>query len=392
MSETVFSARPDIAVPNAKPRKEFHLELAMETSTTEKFEYICDPYFPRGKVVGSYGRGGTAKSSLLAALLAHISAVASGLWVSSEEPSDWITTRHIKLGGKPMALAVPTVVVRDDQRDADGRPVASSFDVYEDLERVIIQAAETFKVCGAPPLAVVALDAVVALVAWKASESTNSDANVKRLIAYLEYLAQKYQVCIWIIGHANKQQGKGPNAELSDGVMGARAWVDSPRLTFMHFEDKHDENSFVVYSVKSNLGAYFAQNYKTKPIHTMYQREDGDDAVLCGIDWGARIWGRSDGRERVLEAITVEPEGGENGVPKVSAKQQSVAEILSMVLEMFKAGATLITRKDVEARMQREPGSRHWEAAESRLAVFGVTATRGAHGVWQYAKSGKAGE
>lgn len=355
----------------------------METAKTERIEYIHDPYFPKGKVVGAYGRGGTAKSSLLAALLVRISKKFSSLWVSSEEPADWIMTRHIKNEGKPGTLVVPTVIVRDDQRDKDGRPFASSFGVFEDLEQVIIQSIALLKENGSPPLGVVALDAIVALVDWKASEQPNNDANVKRVIFYLESLAQKYDVTIWMIGHANKQQGKGINAELSDGVMGARAWVDSPRLSFMHFEDKHDENAFVVYSIKTNLGAFFAQDYKTKPVHILFQREGHNDSVLCGVDFGEIIWGRNEGRERVVEAITIDEENA--NTERINRKKAIVDSIVAAVLEQIKATGSA-TRKQVESTLGGEEFSRrYWQDADAILStVFNVRMQSGAHGALTY--------
>ena len=60
------------------------LEVAMQSSSTSKLEYLIDPWLPSRQVVGFYGRGQTAKSSFLATLAARISDHCSTLWISTE--------------------------------------------------------------------------------------------------------------------------------------------------------------------------------------------------------------------------------------------------------------------------------------------------------------------
>jgi hypothetical protein len=67
------------------------------------------------------------------------------------------------------------------------------------------------------------MDAIVALIDWDGKKSPNSDSSVKEVIGYLKYLASKYKLTIWIIGHTNK----GKHDEISDMVMGARASIQS---------------------------------------------------------------------------------------------------------------------------------------------------------------------
>lgn len=67
------------------------LEFAMDTDTeTVKLDYLLHPYLPTKCVVGFYGRGSSAKSSFVATMAAHVSSFASTLWISVEEPGDWI--------------------------------------------------------------------------------------------------------------------------------------------------------------------------------------------------------------------------------------------------------------------------------------------------------------
>lgn len=369
-----------------KKSKKFNLEMASMNTEPKPIEYTLDLYLPKGIVVGSYGRGGTAKSSFIATLLASVSTHCSSLWISSEEQADWINVRHIKSGGKEHTLITPTVEVTEEERDADGRPIASSFDVYSDLEHVIDLSINKFAHLDSPPLRVVVLDAIVALVNWKAGESPNTDQHVKRLLKYLEDVARKYELTIWLIGHANKGQGKNPADELSDGVMGARAWVDSPRLSFMHFEDKNESYNYVVYSVKTNLGACFAQDYSTEPVFTLYKRQGYNDSVLCKAVAGDIVWGRGEGRERVMEAITVEKDGDENK-PNLNKKQQSVQEITVAIQELLQASATT-TRKQVEGKLGRVINLRHWKDADVELAsVWKINIKPGSHGELMYFRS-----
>src|SRR5688572_29456405 len=165
------------------------LEIAMSGDKTAQVEYLVDPWLPRGQVVGFFGRGETAKTSFIATLAAGASERASTLWVSTEEPVDWIKRRHSEIGGEDGTLHVyKTLVTR---RDAQGRAAASSFNVYEHLEAAIEKSrkhvgdvAEAMST-DARPLRLVVLDTAVALTTWGKSESPNDDASVKRLLAYL---------------------------------------------------------------------------------------------------------------------------------------------------------------------------------------------------------------
>lgn len=198
------------------------LEFAMESDTaTVRLEYLLDPYLPRRCVVGFYGRGSTSKSSFLASLAAYISGVASTLWVSVEEPADWIKVRHISSGGADKTLAVGKAV--ESKRDQQGRVIASSFNVYEHLEPAMEQAKAGFLREAKPPLGLVTLDTGVGLTGWAKGENPNDDASVKKLLAYLQALAERYDVTIAIVGHANK----GKPDHFADSVMGATAWTNS---------------------------------------------------------------------------------------------------------------------------------------------------------------------
>lgn len=68
----------------------------MDDTYIVKTNFLVEPYLPRASVVGFYGRGEPAKSSLIATMCAYISHFASTLWISSEEYKAKIRARHVK--------------------------------------------------------------------------------------------------------------------------------------------------------------------------------------------------------------------------------------------------------------------------------------------------------
>lgn len=133
------AARIASATINSAASPTITLEFAMASDTaTIKVEYLLDPFLPSKCVVGYFGRGSTAKSSFLASMAAGVSGVASTLWVSVEESADWVKVRHIKCGGVDGTLAIVKAVA--SKEDAQGRVIASSFNVYEHLDAAIAQA------------------------------------------------------------------------------------------------------------------------------------------------------------------------------------------------------------------------------------------------------------
>lgn len=186
---------PALADPNS-----IMLEFAMSTDTaTVKINYLLDPYLPERCVVRFYGRGSTSKSSFLASMAAHISSWASTLWISVEEPADWIKVRHIGAGGADRTLQVVKAVAV--KKDGQGRTVGSTFNTYEMLEPAIIAAkTKLLNVQDGKPLKLVVLDTVVGLTTWTASAGPNSDEGVKRLLAYLQGLAEAHDLTIAMIG------------------------------------------------------------------------------------------------------------------------------------------------------------------------------------------------
>ena len=154
--------------PPMAPMDSIQLEFAMKSDTaTVDLKYLVDPFLPSGCVVGFFGRGSTAKSSFVATMGADISGEASTLWISVEEPADWIKVRHMKAGGHEGTLMVFIALAK--KTDSHGRVIGSSFDVYEHLEPAITKAKQACEQVYNPPrpLRLVVLDTAVGLTGWR---------------------------------------------------------------------------------------------------------------------------------------------------------------------------------------------------------------------------------
>src|SRR6185295_1328467 len=103
-------------------------------------------------------------------------------------------------------------------------------------------------------------------------------------------LAEKHDLTIAFIQHANK----GKHDHFADTVAGASAWTNSPRLSFVHATDRRTEHTYVMRVAKSNLTQPFGMTYETTPVHTLYERTEGNDSVLCRVTPGPVIWGDTD--------------------------------------------------------------------------------------------------
>jgi hypothetical protein len=317
-AEVRFGGAQSQGLPKQAQPNDIQLSLNTGNETTVKIDYLSNPWLPRGQVIGFYGRGEGAKSTFVATLAAQLSDECCTLWVSTEEPPDWVKVRHSKSGGASATLSVYELIIT--KKDAFGRAAASSFNVYEHLDAAIQNAAATFNAVHFDkcPLRIVVLDTVVALTTWdKRVGSSNDDGAVKKLMAYLLMLAQKYDVCIVVIGHVNK----GKHDHISDAVMGARAWVDSPRQSFLHLQDQRDEYSFVTYAIKASLTGAFAAPFKTVAIHELFKRPDGKSSVLCRAEVGELVWGKFKALDLVEAATSKDKDADEK---PVNIRQQSI--------------------------------------------------------------------
>jgi AAA domain len=350
--------------PPMAPADSIKLEFAMASDTaTVRLEYLVDPYLPAKCVVGFFGRGSTSKSSLLATISAHISSWASTLWISVEEPDDWIKVRHNGCGGAEKTLAIVTAV--ETKRDAQGRVIGSTFNIYEHLEVAIEKAKAACALQHVPPrpLRLVVLDTVVGLTTWNKGESANDDGGVKRLLAYLQALAEKHDLTIAMVGHANK----GKHDHFADVVMGASAWTNSPRLSFVHAKDEREDYAYVLRIAKTNL-VTFGASYKTEPVHTLYERADGPDSVLVRVVPGPIVWGDADSMELWNEATRKPKDGDEDGGGG-SHKQTLVDKALGTVVEIAHSTGEPVTRDLVHQWLGREVSRREWSKVDDKLRL-----------------------
>ncbi|MFG1216965.1 PriCT-2 domain-containing protein [Xanthobacter flavus] len=349
--------------------EEIRLEFAMlDSVATLKLDYLFDPFLPVGCVVGFYGRGSSAKTSLLASMAAQISHWgASTLWLSVEELTEWIKVRHVNSGGIEETLAVLAAV--PIKKNAQGHVISSSINVYDHLEPAIGKARADFKEKGKPPLRFVVLDTAVGLTAWGKGESPNDDSAVKKLLAFLQALAEKHSLTIAIVGHANK----GTHEHFADIVMGASAWVNSPRLSFVHAEDRREPYSYVMRTAKSNLGAHFGMMYKTVPVHVLHRREWADpdgsaDVVLCKIQPSPIVWGNSGATELWEDATTKPKDEGEAGMGR-AGRATIAAKLLECLVKVVHASDHPVSRHEVHYHFGREVHGKEWTKVEDRLRL-----------------------
>lgn len=368
------AAQPDPVTIDLSVPPTVKLEYATSNDTaTVTLEYLLDPFLPAKCVVGAFGRGSTAKSSFYASAAAHISSYASTLWVSVEEPADWIKVRHIKCGGQEQTLAVVKAVA--SKKDAQGRVIASSFNVYEHLEPAIASASAGFAEAQRPPLRLVMLDTAVGLTGWGKGESPNDDAAVKKLLGYLQALAERHNLTIVAIGHANK----GKHEHFADTVMGASAWTNSPRLSFIHAADVREDYAYVMRTAKTNFDA-FGVSYTTQPVHTLYSREHGPDTVLVRVEPGATVWGEAASMEMFSDATKKPRDEDEEGGGSSRRGAGVDAYALQALVEMVQAlePDQHISREDVEQRVGRPIDRKRWIKIDQHLNLHpNIYAERG---------------
>jgi hypothetical protein len=356
-----------VAIPSPMaPMDAITMEVAMSSDTaTVALQYLVDPYLPSRCVVGFFGRGSTAKSSLVATMGADISDAASTLWISVEELNEWIRVRHMKMGGVEGTLFVVTAVA--SKADAQGRITGSNFDVYEHLETAIQKAKRGADTMYIPPrpLKLVVLDTAVGLTGWRKGESPNDDASVKRLLAYLQSVAERYDVTIAIIGHSNK----GKHEYFADTVAGASAWTNSPRLSFVHARDIREEHANVMRVAKSNLTTRFTTLYSTEPVHTLHEREEGANSVLVRVNFGLTIWGEDESMEVFEDATRKPKEDGDGEGGGGAAKQTLVSKALETIVELVHTTPQQVTRDLVHQWLGREISRREWSKIDERLRL-----------------------
>lgn len=338
------------------------LEFAMSSDTASvRLEYLLDPYLPRGCVVCFAGRGGTAKSSFIATIAAHLSSTTATLWVSVEEPKDWIKARHTRAGGVDGTLAVVTAIAA--KTDQNGRAIPPSFNIYEHLEPAILKAQAAFAATPRP-LKLVVLDTAVGLTNWSKGESPNDDASVKRLLGYLQGLAEKHDLTI-AFAHSNK----GKHDYFADTVAGASAWTNSPRLSFVHAADRREDYAYVVRVAKTNLTAAFATTYKTQPVHVLYHREEGTDSVLCRVVPGPVVWGE-EASMALFEEATRKPKDDDGDQPDNSWRPPSADEkVLQKVVELALATTEPVTRDTVQQHFLQSIHGRVWKRVDEALLM-----------------------
>ncbi len=335
----------DLDVEPAPTRRTFALHFGTEI-VEDEMEYLVEPLLPLGLVVALYGAGGTGKSSLCATLAAAASKggpVAglrdgnegdhmrgSTLWLSSEEPKEWITSRHLACGGVPGSIVIPKIDVLEHSKD--GRAVRTSYDLERDLRATIEQANEELSQRQLPRVRFVVLDTAVALVRWGKERSPNNDDAVKGVMLLLGTVAAEMGCCVLVVGHTNKDY-RAPSAAFR--VAGAGAWVTSTRLPMFAERDENDPDRLLLTSIRNSTGPEFGCNYWLREVHTLRHMQtlhlpDGSPVrtSLQGVErFGAFAWNRSAiDKLRVSFAPVPDPADELEAKPAKKSKRERVVE------------------------------------------------------------------
>jgi len=212
----------------------------------------------------------------------------------------------------------------------------------------------------------VVLDTAVGLTGWAKNESPNDDASVKKLLGFLQALAERHNLTIVAIGHANKSK----HEHFADTVMGASAWTNSPRLSFIHAADVREDHAYVMRVAKTNFDT-FGVAYKTKAVHTLYQRADGPDTVLVKAVPGPIVWGDRASME-LWEDATKKPRDEDGGnSPFVDRRQLGLMNVVDALLALVREGEPdrQVTREDVEHKLGEAVDRKRWTKVDEYVAL-----------------------
>jgi len=350
----------------------FELNFATGDEEIPVQEYYIDPWVPKNKVIGVYGRGEGGKSTWISTVCAQISNQASTLWITSEEESAHVTQRYLKSGGEQGTITAQTYHVK-----MKGTKTLATFDTYTMLEPMIKQARAQCR--PDRPLGAVVLDAVVTLTQFQKGENPNDDMTVKRLLAELVSIADRLGVTIFVIGHMNKSL-TGRFRE--DMVTGSAAWTNSVRNSYLVHKDHDADGDYesIIESVKANNGTRFASRFNTVPVITLHSRNDGPNDVLCRADFlmDRPVWGNKAINELINENKPDDGKTKKKGPTKKEQRQQAV-------LDAINAGGCT-TRDEIIAHIaENGGGTLHGYHFTNGLDEYlqhncGVTITKDVHG------------
>ncbi|MEJ0006618.1 MAG: hypothetical protein WDM77_09735 [Steroidobacteraceae bacterium] len=220
---------------------------------------------------------------------------------------------------------------------------------------------------------------MVALVTWGKGEGPNDDSSVKKLIATLIKMSEKYGVTFIILGHLNKGTHK---ENIADAVTGSAAWTNSVRLAFMFVKDLESESfEGFIRTVKTNTGTHFGLVYKTVPRYTLMQRsDDRPDDVLCGVELVTDVvWGELNLR-RMMESEDEDPI-----VTKIEKKRDLMERVIERTLAALMVQPQ--TRKSIGVLVgEQNISNRHWISIDKELAKLGVIMKNLDRGERQYSR------
>ena len=311
-------------------------------------EYLDNPLIPKGRAIGFYGRGESGKSTVVSTLCAQNSNMYSTLWISSEEPSSHIKLRHTHSGASDGTIGVVD---------------SSDFDVQSHLLSAIRKAKQKLS----KPLGFVVLDAIVTLVTWQNKGGPNDDAEVKKLLSFVDRTAQEEDVSILLIGHLNK--GKG-HAHMADAVLGAAAWTNSLRLSYLLQKLPDEDYTGFIRTAKSNMGTHFGAFYRTEPVYQMQANIDGYKPTLCKVEWTSeRIYGARD-------LALAMGESKDEATKAMNARDIRIKDIADRILQILQ-NKNQLPRAIIPHELGHNVTGRDWTSIDPLLRSQGVKIENG---------------
>lgn len=191
------------------------------------------------------GAPGVGKSQLAANCIATVTTggrwpdntpcqIGSAIIITSEDDAgDTIKPRLVAAGAD-----VSKVSILDAIKAEDGKDQPWTLDDIVALEALVQSQHDT---------RLIVIDPITAYLGHKDGHNT---ADVRGMLAPVQELANKYNICILMITHLNKSQG----ANAGERFNGSTAWVAVSRSAWLVGEHPDDDTKRVFVPVKNNLG------------------------------------------------------------------------------------------------------------------------------------------
>lgn len=234
----------------SKPCKKKIKHIRASAIKPEAIDWLWPYVFALGKYSLIAGEGGLGKSQLAIFIAAIIST--EGTWPHStvcarkgrviilsaeDDEATTIVPRLISAGANLDLIEIVTAVeFESPDEDANER----HFDLTKDIDVLDTLLAEY------PETSLVLIDPITA---YLGNINSNNNSDVRRVLAPLSKLAQKYNVAIGCITHLNKSDTSSAKSRVNGSV----AFLNAARSSFLVAEDPSNPNERVFVELKNNL-------------------------------------------------------------------------------------------------------------------------------------------